>query len=710
MSTWKRWIAMILLGALTITTLCIPSYAEVNYYDGIRAKAEQEGLGECEFLLGGTNEAATLNNIGGYGYTKRTIVDVEGMEFTKAIRIVADKETENVWDVSYSTDIKQELKEGDRVWLRYFIRGVDNSSALSLTAIKQLPDYADIMGGAGTASADSEWVECSAVGTITKKSIPKDDQSRSFVDFQLGGRVQTVEIGGVSLVRLSADVEESVIDEFTGRFDYPGRDEDAAWRGQALEMIRENRMGTLKVLVTDEDGNSIENADVQVDMTRHKYVFGSCINASDVTPGTANDIKRSRILDMFNTVTFGNDLKWEAWDGAWGSGFSKEKAINSANYLLENGVDISGHVLLWPSWSNTPPFLKEYENDPVKLREEITKHIQDMTDTFRGIVKIWDVINEAFSNNAITRILDEDGFDEPYSLVDWFKIAKENDPNLRLVYNDYGMFGHDNQKHYEYMLNVSKFLKDNGAPIDMIGIQSYFTVGSMVGADEIWRRLDKCYDFTGLPVKFSEYNFKTGTRQDESIRKLQYDYTRDVITAVFAHPSTEGFIAWGNTGDGAKGEYAGFFDSKWDLTPIGQAFYDLVKGEWWTEEQGSTDGTGIYTADIYLGDHEITAVQGDKAGYAKVSAGEKETVVTVVLDKTVAEVEAIKNPPTPEPEATPTTKPAPEATQEPSDEPTPEASNANDVEAGVNYIWVIAGVLGALVLATVVLIRIWKKK
>jgi len=91
--------------------------------------------------------------------------------------------------------------------------------------------------------------------------------------------------------------------------------------------------------------------------------------------------------------------------------------------------------------------------------------------------------------------------------------------------------------------------------------------------------------------------------------QAQADYTRDLLTAWFAHPATTGFTMWGFW-EGSMWQPAGaLVDRNWNVKPNGQAWLDLVKKRWWTDTTIVTDAKGIATTRVFKGDYEIS--QGD---------------------------------------------------------------------------------------------------
>ena len=71
-------------------------------------------------------------------------------------------------------------------------------------------------------------------------------------------------------------------------------------------------------------------------------------------------------------------------------------------------------------------------------------------------------------------------------------------------------------------------------------------------------------------------------------------YLKDFLTAIFGHPSMDGFLFW-NFWDGStwQNEGSNLFNRDWTMTQPGSTFVELVFEEWWTQETLSTDVSGM---------------------------------------------------------------------------------------------------------------------
>lgn len=557
------------------------------------------------YLVGGGEEEVTLSSFTYSGIDSVSYTDVDNMPFKKAVLIETAQENSFDYQRSFQFLLTETVNAGESVQLKFYARSIINDNASLSYAVKYLPEYKDWFGYGGFLELSKEWQEINVFATVYNTAVPKDSNTYAFLDFNFGFGEQHVEIGGIELINYGA-IDSETMDMLSNRLYYEGMEDNASWRAEAQKMIEENRMNNVTLEVVDGNNNAVPNADISLKMTRHAYPFGTAIAAKDIIDRENNAKTRELIFSFLNTITFQNDLKWPAYKGDWGKDLGKEPVMEAVDDLITRDIDVVGHVLYWGSWKHFPAFTKQYENNPEEIDRLINEHFEDILTAFKGKIKSWDVVNEAYDNYEITALFDDDYKNAPVSLKNRFITAKGIDNDLRLAYNDYGIVGTNSPKHYEYMRNLCEWFVKNNTPVDVIGIQSYFTLNTMKSPVEIWEYMDDFYGKTGLPMKFSEYNFKTGGRTDDSIKKFQYNYTRDIMTAVFAYPHSEGFIAWTNTGESHNNEYAGYFYDDYTLTPIGQAAYDLITKEWVTNEQGTADENGVYNVLAFHGNYSAT--------------------------------------------------------------------------------------------------------
>ena len=206
------------------------------------------------------------------------------------------------------------------------------------------------------------------------------------------------------------------------------------------------------------------------------------------------------LTELFNVATLENSLKWVPLEGQWGPSYTLDAAKGGIAWLREHGLDVRGHVLIWPGWRNLPRSLRPHENDPAYLRAAVDKHIRDVASAVKGTVIHWDVMNEPFDNHDLIDILGDD------AMVDWFKAARAVDPAPKLFINDYAILsgGGGDTPHRAHYEKTIQYLVDHKAPLDGIGMQGHFG-DALTAPEDLLAILDRFARF-GKPIWITEYD------------------------------------------------------------------------------------------------------------------------------------------------------------------------------------------------------------
>jgi len=391
---------------------------------------------------------------------------------------------------------------------------------------------------------------------------------------------------------------------------YAGRDANASWRAEAATRIDAVRKADLQVNVTDAVGNPLPGATVSAVMQEHEFRFGSQSPSSRFTgSGSLNATYREKVLELFNTV-IPQDFGWRAWEGEQGVKDNQATTMGALDWLETNGLDAYGHVYVWPDKVHTPDAVQsqiDTYNDPAtsptlktilrgQIGQAVLDHITDKGTAIAGKVRWMNVVNELRNNRDLLDILGEE------VVIDWFHAARAVDPNIGLHINEAPILvsaGSTDTSNQQGYYDVIQSLQNDGAPITGVGLQSHFTAGTLTGPEQVWDILDR-YNGLGLDLAVTEFDFDTVDEQ------LQADFTRDFMTAVFAHEGIDAFLMWGFSEWSHWRRDAAMFDLSWNVKPNGQAYVDLVLDEWWTDEEIAANALGEATLRAFKGEYEIT--------------------------------------------------------------------------------------------------------
>lgn len=539
-------------------------------------------------------------------------IAVSGQSFNEAIETRIVVQPANVWNAQLIFSTNAGISEGDVLlfvfWAKTTLSSVETGQSTVNVVVENKTTYDKQLNK--SISIGTEWKQYYAAFKASA-SLPSSNLG---VAFQLGFTRQTTQFADIQLLnfkntRTLAEMPNTPVD-------YEGRALNATWRITADQRIDQYRKGDLQVIVKDKNGVLVPSANVTFKMKKHAYLFGTAVDGNEFL---TNAGYKDTVLKLFNHVVLENDLKWPFWI-SW-SRNSADEALNQLNQLE---IPVRGHVMIWPSWRNSPTYLNQYANNPNQLRTEINNHIQTIGSTYSGKLIDWDVLNEPYDNFDFMNILGRNEMGE------WFKRARSSDPTAKLYINDYGILsgGGINKIKQDAYISTIKLIADTlNAPLQGIGFQGHFS-------DQL-TPITLIYDITdrfaalGKELKITEFDIDT---DDELV---QADFTRDLMTIWFSHPSTKSFLMWGFWEGRHWRPKAAMYRRDWSAKPNLSAYKSNVFDKWWTKTTTvATDNNGIMNQRVFLGDYELKATFGDKTTTKNfsVSQNNQTNQIELVLD------------------------------------------------------------------------------
>jgi len=553
------------------------------------------------------------------GDTKKVAVSwvpVEGQPFKEALRAEIKQGSANNWDVQVHALTSAPVERGDVLLATFYFRtewAPEESGEGQTEFVFEVAKDPWTKSVSYPVKASREWKKV-YVPFAAEESYGAGE---AHMIFRLGFAPEIIDIGGITVESFGKKL--AIADLPKTQITYGGMEPDAAWRVAAKERIEKLRKSELSVVVTDKAGKPVTGASVHVKQTKQAFGWGTCAPA-ELLVGQTNARFQELIPELFNSVTLENDLKWVPLEGDWGGGYTLERAQRAVAWARGKGLDVRGHVLVWPGWKNLPRSLKSLEKQPDKLEAKVLDHIKQMVTSMRGSLVHWDVLNEPFDNHDLMDILGEP------PMVDWFKAARAADSGPKLFINDYAILsgGGGTTPHRDHYDRVISYLVEHGAPFDGVGLQGHFGT-SLTGADDILKLLDR-YGRFGKMLWITEYDI---VLDDE---ELAGRYTRDLYTLLFSHPAVAGITMWGFWDGSHWKKNAPLYRADWSQKPAGAAYRDLVLKEWRTDATSPTDSAGKLALRAFQGEYSLTVTHLGRAKTIKFTLPAAGANVPVTLD------------------------------------------------------------------------------
>ncbi|MEM1028493.1 MAG: endo-1,4-beta-xylanase [Planctomycetota bacterium] len=576
-----------------------------------------EQLGPDARLIIAGNRPAELTGPGPSPHASIRLLSVEGESFTQAVRVAIREAVDPVWDAQItSPSTTGPIRRGDTLYGMIDVRGESNkeSGGAQFTAWLQAPE--------------GRWrglrkLEGAPGGRWSRRfftAVAEEDFAAGEVNlvFHLGVIPQTFEAANILLWNLGPDADLDALPRT--RLTYEGQSPDAPWRIEAQRMIDRHRKADLTIEITDREGRPILDAEVEVELQRHAFGFGTFISNDSAAIKQGENAERYReiLTRYFNRVTAPT---YGAQTWGWPNPEVRQRYLTMIDWAHDAGFDVKTHPVLWSRFDWMPAAWSDLQDDPAALRAAINDYILElMTEvSARGVLQT-DMVNEPVGFHQF-----EDVIQDPAMRADWFTRANEIAPSVALHINEHTILsagGMNVAKHDAYA-NVIQDLLDRGAPVSGIGMQAHMGEDFTPPA-QLWRVLDRFAAF-GLPIHITEFDINT----DDDL--TQGEYHRDFMLAVFAHPAVESITLWGFWEPQVWFPQATMWRSDWSTKPNAEAFVELMTETLHTHGIVRTDASGRAVVRGFHGEYLVTVQIDGKRVEARPSLGKADAVVELTL-------------------------------------------------------------------------------
>lgn len=342
-------------------------------------------------------------------------------------------------------------------------------------------------------------------------------------------------------------------------------------------------------------GSSQNNETGLKDAYKDYFSIGVAVNMRNI----ANPEQIAIIKKDFNSLTAENDMKPQPTESAYGQ-FNWENADKIADFCRTNGIKLRGHCLIWHAQIGKWMYQDEKGNlvSKEKLFANMKHHITAIVQRYKDVIYAWDVVNEAISDGG--RQGGRPGIEQqsgPYRNSPLYQIAgdefikkafiyaREADPNVQLFYNDYNAA--DPGK-CDRIYNMVKAMKEEGVPIDGIGMQGHYNIygpdmDDVDAALTKYATIVKHIHITELDIRANaemggQLNFsREGSNINQVVKTLQEDQYTRLFRVLRKHKDVVDNVTFWNLSDrdswlGAR-NYPLPYDENYEPKPV----YHLIK-------------------------------------------------------------------------------------------------------------------------------------
>ncbi|KAM5537225.1 hypothetical protein V8D89_009158 [Ganoderma adspersum] len=247
-----------------------------------------------------------------------------------------------------------------------------------------------------------------------------------------------------------------------------------------------------------------------------KLYFGSATDNPELSD-TAYVAKLDDVKE-FGQITPGNSMKWDATEPSQGT-FTFTNGDVIANLAKANGQLLRGHNCVWhnqlPSWVSSGSFTA------AQWTSIIQTHCEPFNDdgTWRTDV-FYNTLNTSYISIAL-------------------QAARAADPDAKLYINDYNIEQTGSKS--TAMLNLVKQLIADDVPIDGVGFQSHFIVGSVPTS---FQTTMEQFTALGLEVAITELDIRMTLPVTDALLAQQSKDYQSVVQACMNVAGCVGITIW----------------------------------------------------------------------------------------------------------------------------------------------------------------------
>ena len=267
----------------------------------------------------------------------------------------------------------------------------------------------------------------------------------------------------------------------------------------------------------------------------------------------------------YNALVTGNKLKManilrERPDDPFNIKISDLNTYNIdrfVDYANKHNMKKRGHVMVW--YKQIPNWL---EQESVNWSSQqiygfTESYIRALSKYTVGKIDEWDVLNEAIVFNGYrtntwyekVNIEENDNGEIGYLTFfsKLFKWAREENADVKLFYNDYGIEEYGTPKNNLMRIMVKDLKTQLNTPIDGVGLQSHFKLENMNSSfmENLGNTIDDLGN-SGFIANLTELDIRICDGISQGIQEQKDAYKQIVLTA-FSKPNCNTILIWGSS-------------------------------------------------------------------------------------------------------------------------------------------------------------------
>lgn len=290
------------------------------------------------------------------------------------------------------------------------------------------------------------------------------------------------------------------------------------------------------------------------------------------------------LTSQFDFVLADNTPNWYFTDGGLRPSrtqYNWKHMDEVVSFAQKYNMEIESHHYVWGEEKWLPQWLKNGNFSKPELMDILKDHITTVGSHYKGKIRQWSVVNEAFTRGQRLYGLNDwwaDNIGDKSYIDQSFIWARQADPNSKLILNDFQ--NEDINDISNDMYNYAKGALARGIPIDGIGMQMHIDGTHPPKKDEVISNMKRFADL-GLGIYVTEFdvNMNDVKADSDDKNKIQEDIYYEMLRACIESKVCHSFAYLGITDAetwykhiGLKDPRPLMFDEKYNPKP---AFFGI---------------------------------------------------------------------------------------------------------------------------------------